>query len=87
MTVTDLQGIINRFRLVGPKRLEILKTTCVPSSVIPNKSDLEAPATKEGLEWWKDYYSIASRQKQNETENKIFENCKMVQNLTSLTVR
>ena len=50
----DFQGTINRFRLVGPKSGEILRSVCMPADV---ESDESMKSEKKDLTWWKDYYS------------------------------
>ena len=85
VTVTDLQGVINRFRLVGPKRFEIMKTTCVPSNVQPKENANQSEGEKSGLQWWKKYFG--DKEKENAELNKVFGENQSVDSLTCLTVR
>ena len=86
VTITDLQGVINRFRLVGPKRFEIMKTTCVPATVKP-KEDANPAVGKAGLQWWKKYFGDREKERENEELIKVFGESKSVDSLTCLTVR
>jgi len=82
--ITDLQGVINRFRLVGKENFEILKKVCVPASV--TDCNVEEESFKEDLHWWSKYYSDQQTVITNKTQNSDFEKNKVFQNL-ALTVR
>jgi ribonuclease P/MRP protein subunit POP1 len=51
--IIDFQGTMNRFRLVGPKSADILRSVCVSANVEPSLPPIE----KAGLTWWKEFYS------------------------------
>ncbi len=67
-TITDFQGTVNRFRLVGPKSAEILRSVCVPADV----ESSELVSEKKDLTWWRDYYSSDKNKVNFKSETESF---------------
>ena len=67
-TITDFQGTVNRFRLVGPKSAEILRSVCEPADV----ESSELVSEKKDLTWWRDYYSSDKNKVNFKSETEAF---------------
>eukprot|EP00088_Acartia_fossae_P048508 TRINITY_DN5295_c0_g1_i12.p1 TRINITY_DN5295_c0_g1~~TRINITY_DN5295_c0_g1_i12.p1 ORF type:complete len:959 (+),score=235.08 TRINITY_DN5295_c0_g1_i12:40-2916(+) len=81
VSITDLQGVINRFRLVGPKKVEILKTSCVPTSL-----KMKADKAKKKGPWWAKLAQTEDYEAENSEQNERFEQENLDSNF-SLIVR
>ena len=56
--LTDFQGTVNRFTIVGPQRYAVLARVCVPAAIKPmNAGQTQPQEGMEDLMWWKSYYS------------------------------
>jgi len=90
-TVVDFQGTINRFKLVGPNSAAILRSVCVPASVLPPHAASESTSseTNRQLTWWKQFYAQEEKQKHHQRQSIVLANLssKCRQQNVAVTVR